>query len=83
MAGSIVGVDRHSSGAHCSKALQKFGLLSTRKIILLTLSKRQASSTVTTVEAPSSIKLLEYNAKAHNVSAAALRVAQSVLPRHS
>lgn len=32
-AGSIVGVDRHSSGAHCSKALQKFGLLSTRKII--------------------------------------------------
>ena len=48
-----------------------------------TLSKRQASSAVSVEAAPSVIKLLEYNAKEINASAAALRVAQSELPRHS
>lgn len=46
-----------------------------------TLSNRQASSTVSVELAPSVTKLLECNANAFRVSAAALRVAQSELLR--
>lgn len=48
-----------------------------------TLSKRQPSSTVIVEAALSATKLLEYSAKALKASAAAFRVAQSALPRHS
>lgn len=48
-----------------------------------TLSKRQASSAANVEVAPSVLKLLELNAKVIKQSAAALRVAQSVLPRNS
>lgn len=48
-----------------------------------TLSKRQDSSTASVDTAPSVIKLLECKAKELNASAAALRVAQSVLVRQS
>lgn len=48
-----------------------------------TLSNRQDSSTVSVEEATSVTKLLECIAKALRASAAALRVAQSVLARHS
>lgn len=48
-----------------------------------TLSKRQASRAVKVEAAPSLTKSLECNARAVNASAAALRVAQSELERHS
>ena len=62
----------------------KTGLLCRRKIIQNdTLSKRQASSAASIEAGPSMIKLFECRAKVLNVSAAALRVAQSGLPRQS
>lgn len=48
-----------------------------------TLSNRQASSTATVAFVLSVIKLLECKAKELSASAAALRVAQSVLERQS